>query len=102
MVDGVLFVEFEDVIMLEADRMYTKVFTKNEGEILVSKPMKFFMDILSEVDEFYKPHRSFLINLKYIKKYVNKDGGYIIMTNEKTVGISKDKKDEFFDLILNY
>lgn len=101
-VDGVLFVEFEEVIMLEADRMYTKVFTKNEGEILVSKPMKFFMDILSDVDEFYKPHRSYLINLKYIKKYVSKDGGYIIMINDKTVGISKDKKDEFFDLIQNY
>lgn len=99
--NGVLFVKFDDIILLEADRMYTKVFTKNEGEILVSKPLKFFIDILEEVTEFYRPHRSFLINLKHIKKYVNQDGGYIIMENDKTVSISRDKKEEFFEVIQN-
>ncbi len=39
--NGVLFVELDDVIMMEADRMYTKVFTTGDGELLVSKPMKF-------------------------------------------------------------
>lgn len=97
--NGVLFVEFDDIVLLEADRMYTKVFTKNDGEILVSKPMKFFMDVLKDSNEFYRPHRSFLINLKHIKQYVNQDGGYIVMDNKKTVGISRDKKDEFFELL---
>lgn len=97
--NGVLFVEFDDVIMLEADRMYTKVCTKNDGDLLVSKPMKFFIDILSDTSGFYRPHRSFLINLKHIKQYVNQDGGYIIMDNQKTVSISRDKKDEFFEVL---
>ena len=79
--------------------MYTKVFTKSEGELLVSKPLKFFVDCLKEMPEFYKPHRSYLINLKHIKQYVNQDGGYIIMDNNKTVSISKDKKDEFFQVM---
>ena len=99
MSNGVLFVEFDDIIMLEADRMYTKVFTKNDGDILVSKPMKFFIDILKDSTEFYRPHRSYLINLKHIKQYVNQDGGYIIMDNQQTVGISRDKKEEFFELL---
>ncbi|MFH6985751.1 LytR/AlgR family response regulator transcription factor [Marinoscillum luteum] len=97
--NGVLFVELDDVIMMEADRMYTKVFTTGDGELLVSKPMKFFTDILEDVREFYRPHRSFVINLKHIKQYVNQDGGYIIMDNQKLVGISKDKKDEFFQVM---
>jgi len=97
--DGVLFVEFDDIVMLEADRMYTKVFTHSEGVILVSKPLKFFIEVLQDSAQFYKPHRSFLINLKRIKQYVNKDGGYIIMDNQQTVGISRDKKDEFFEVI---
>ncbi len=100
--NGVLFIEFNDIIMLEADRMYTKVFTLNDGDILVSKPMKFFIDILENVTEFYRPHRSFLINLKHIKQYVNQDGGYIVMDNQKTVGISKDKKEEFFELLQSH
>ena len=97
--NGVLFVEFDDIIMLEADRMYTKIFTQNDGDVLISKPMKFFIDILKDSNEFYRPHRSFLINLKHIKQYVNQDGGYIVMDNQQTVGISRDKKDEFFEVL---
>lgn len=97
--NGVLFVEFDHIIILEADRMYTKVYTQNDGVILVSKPMKFFTDILQDSSEFYRPHRSYLINLKHIKQYVNQDGGYIIMDNQETVGISRDKKDEFFEVL---
>ncbi|MEP1034361.1 LytTR family DNA-binding domain-containing protein [Ekhidna sp.] len=97
--DGILFVKFDDIIMLKADRMYTHVHTINNGKILVSKPMKFFEDILQELREFYRPHRSYLINLKHIKQYVNQDGGYIIMDNEETVSISREKKDEFFEVM---
>ena len=97
--DGVLFVTFEDLILLEADRMYTKVFTKNDGDFVVSKPMKFFAKHLESTASFYRPHRSYLINLHYLKKYVNKDGGYILMDNGKTVSVSKDKKKELFELL---
>ncbi len=97
--NGVLFVSFDHIIMLEADRMYTKVCTLKDGEVLVSKPMKFFIEILGKSPEFYRPHRSFLINLNHIKQYVNQDGGYIIMENQKTVGISRDKREEFFEVI---
>jgi len=97
--NGILFVKFDDIIFLEADRMYTKVFTQSNEELLVSKPMKFFVDILKDATEFYQPHRSFLINLKHIKQYINQDGGYIIMDNEKTVSISREKKDEFLEVM---
>lgn len=98
--NGVLFIEVDDIIMMEADRMYTKVFTGKQGEHLVSKPLKFFTDHLAGLQEFYKPHRSYLINLKHIRQYVNQDGGYIIMDNDQTVSISKEKKEEFFQVMM--
>jgi two-component system LytT family response regulator len=97
--NGVLFVEFDDIILLEADRMYTNVFTKSEGKILVSKPMKFFTELLQNVNTFYRPHRSYLINLTHIKQYVNQDGGYIVMDNQKSVAISREKKEEFLEVM---
>jgi two-component system LytT family response regulator len=99
--NGIKFVNFEDIIMLEADGMYTNVTTKNEGSILVSKPLKFFVELLSKIKIFYRPHRSFLINLSFIKEYVKKDGGYIVMENDKSVSISKDKKEEFLTIVQN-
>ena len=97
--DGIKFVNFEDIIMLEADGMYTKIATKTEPEILVSKPLKHFADLLAKINLFYRPHRSYLINLKYIKEYIKKDGGYIVMDNDETVSISKDKKEEFLTIV---
>ncbi len=97
--NGVLFVKFDDIIMLEADRMYTKVYSEEDGEILVSKPLKFFMDLLEDAPEFYKPHRSYLINLKHIKQYVSQDGGYIVMDNNRNASISREKKEEFLEVM---
>lgn len=99
--DGIKFVNFSDIIVLEADGMYTKITTSVTTEILVSKPLKHFVDLLKSHSEFYKPHRSFLINLNYIKEYIKKDGGYIIMDNDKSVSISKDKKEEFLTIVSN-
>ncbi|TDY14052.1 MULTISPECIES: LytR/AlgR family response regulator transcription factor [Flavobacteriaceae] len=97
--NGIKFVNFTDIIMLEADGMYTNVTTLSDGDILVSKPLKFFVDLLQNIKMFYRPHRSFLINLAFIKEYIKKDGGYIIMENDKSVSISNDKKEEFLTIV---
>ena len=98
--DGIKFIELKNIISFEADGMYTTVDTTTEGKILISKPIKYFANLLAKVPYFYKPHRSFLINLRFIKQYVKSDGGYMILDNGKTVSISKEKREEFL-LIIN-
>ncbi len=99
--DGIKFVDFNQIISLEADGMYTNVSTVNDGTILVSKPLKFFVDSLQKIDTFYRPHRSYLINLAFIKEFIKKDGGYILMENNKTISISREKKEEFLNIVQN-
>ena len=99
--DGIKFVNFEDIILLKADGMYTKVSIQNGSELLISKPLKHFETLLDAIPTFYRPHRSYLINLKFIQEYVKSDGGYIIMDNDESVSISKDKKDEFLTIVQN-
>lgn len=96
---GILFVSHDDLLFFEADGMYTKVYMKNNETQLICKPLKHFVDQLSEKPIFYKPHRSYLINLKYIKELVKKDGFHLIMENNKTIPIAKEKKEEFLQLI---
>lgn len=99
--DGFKFVNFDAIILFEADGMYTKVSTINEAEILVCKPLRHFVDALHHIPNFYKPHRSYLINLKFIKEYIKKDGGYIVMDNDVSVSIANDKKEEFLTIVQN-
>ena len=96
---GILFVSHDDIILFEADGMYTKVYMKNNESQLICKPMKHFVDQLQDKPIFYKPHRSFLVNLRYIKELSKKDGFHLIMENNKTIPITKEKKDEFMQLI---
>ena len=96
---GILFVSHDDIILFEADGMYTKVYMKNNESQLICKPMKHFVVQLEGKPIFYKPHRSFLVNLKYIKELSKKDGFHLIMENNKTIPIAKEKKDEFLQII---
>lgn len=97
--NGIQFVNFEEIIMLEADSMYTRITTISYPEILVSKPLKHFSSLLENIEHFYRPHRSYLINLKFINQYIKGNGGYILMENNKKVAISQDKKEEFLELV---
>lgn len=96
--DGIEFIAFSDIIMLEADGMYTK-FSTIDREILISKPLKHFDEMLQNVKTFYRPHRSYLVNLLHIKKYVKSGGGYILMDNDKPVSLSKERTEEFMALM---
>lgn len=99
--DGIRFVDFKSIILLEADGMYSKISLNDGEQLLISKPLKHFVSILEDIPTFYKPHRSYLINIMYIKQYVKSDGGYIVMDNDKTVSISKEKRDEFLQIVSN-
>ncbi|MBN8697230.1 MAG: response regulator transcription factor [Bacteroidetes bacterium] len=101
MADGLLFIEVKDIILLEADGAYTNVFLKNGSKILVSKKLKFFEDILSNRPQFFRPHRSHLININYIKKYIKGDN-QIIMDNQASVSLSRDLKQNFESLLKEY
>lgn len=97
--DGLRFLKIETIVHLEADGMYTKIFTSDNTPLLISKPLKFFNRLLETADTFYKPHRSHIINLRYLKQYIKKDGNYAVLENDNIIPISKDKREEFVSLI---
>lgn len=96
---GVSFISHDDIQLFEADGMYTKIYLKNGETELICKPLKHFVDQLDKKPIFYKPHRSYLVNLKHIKELYKKDGFYLLLDSGKTVPISKDKKTDFLQLV---
>ena len=48
---------------------------------------------------FFKCHRSYLINLKYVEELVKDDGDYLLMSNQKRIPISKSKRDQFLEVV---
>ena len=92
--DGLIFIEVKNLSLLEADGSYTKVWLKDGSNLLVSKKLRFFDDLLENRGQFFRIHRSSLININSIKKY-SKAESYLTLDNNKTVKIARDKKNEF-------
>lgn len=74
-------------------------YLKGNEKILISKPLKYFTDLLENKELFYKTHRSYLVNLQYLQKIVKKEGTYIELENNHRVPVSKEKKEDLFQLI---
>jgi two-component system LytT family response regulator len=96
---GVIFISHDDIVLFEADGMYTKTYLDNGNTQLICKPLKHFVEQLQNLQTFYKPHRSYLINLKHINELSKTDGHHLIMSNNKTIPISKDKRNEFMSVL---
>lgn len=96
---GVIFTEYDDIQYIEAEGMYSKVHL-NKGKVeLVSRPLKYFVEQLENNLFFYRPHRSYLVNLKYIKEMIQRKGNYIIMKSNTALPITKERKKEFIEVI---
>jgi two-component system, LytTR family, response regulator len=92
--DGMEYLNTKDIIRIEADRSYSWFFLNGSRKILVSKHLKEFQELLSD-RHFFRPHNSHLINLKYVKKYIRKEGGSIEMIDGSLIPVSRNRKDIF-------
>jgi two-component system LytT family response regulator len=98
--DGLLFVKIDDIIYLRGDGAYTYFFLKNGKKITVSKNLMAYERQL-ESYKFFRVHKSFLIHLPEMKKYVRGDGGYVVMSNGDSVDVSKRRKEGFMAALSN-
>jgi two-component system LytT family response regulator len=92
--DGMEYLNPKDIIRIEADRSYSWFFLTGNRKILVSKHLKEFQELLGD-RYFFRSHNSHLINLKYVKKYIRKEGGYIEMADSAMIPVSRNRKDLF-------
>lgn len=96
--EGLTFVELNELIRCESTANYTFFFLTSGKKILVSKTIKFYDELLSD-HKFYRVHQSHLINLMHIKKYVKGEGGYIIMSDDSMVIVSRRRKESFLSIL---
>ena len=95
--EGLVFVNVKDILYCEASSNYTLIFTAEE-KYLVSKTLKEYEELLSD-HNFFRIHNSYLININEIKKYVKGEGGYVVLSNNVSLDVSKRRKEAFLKKI---
>ncbi|MBO9202568.1 MULTISPECIES: LytR/AlgR family response regulator transcription factor [Niastella] len=86
------FVYTRDIIRCEASNNYSRFFMTDGEELLVSRPIFEYEEILKEYG-FLRCHQSHLVNKKFIKSWVKDDGQFLLLQNGMQVPISRNKKD---------
>jgi len=94
--EGYHFVRITDVTACEADGNYTHIFLAGNKKMMVSRPLK-DLEALLPSDLFFRTHKSHLINLNRIEKYVKVEGNYIVMEGGRLVPLAARKRESFVD-----
>jgi two-component system LytT family response regulator len=90
----VSFIDLSEIIYLKADNVYTEFYLANKDTRIISRPIKEYEKMLVGKD-FFRTHRSYLINLNQVKTYSKTEGGFIVMSNGHIVNLARERKEEF-------
>jgi two-component system LytT family response regulator len=96
--DKIQIVEITTILRCESSVNYTTFFFQDGKQIVVTRTLKEFGDLLSE-QGFFRVHQSHLVNTKHIKDYVKSDGGHLIMNDGNLIPVSVRKRPEVMKML---
>lgn len=91
---GMNFIDTAEIVYLKADNVYCDIFLMGSRPLTVSKPLKELESILPK-PRFFRSHRSYVVNIDLVKEYISSSGGEIVMKNNASVPLARDRKEEF-------
>lgn len=95
---GLMLLEINDIVRLESDGAYSRIFLDGGESHLTSKNLGHYESQLIP-HGFFRVHHSHLINLSRVKNYVRGIGGQVVMTDGTSVDVSKRRKDAFLQTL---
>ncbi|QWX84096.1 response regulator transcription factor [Cellulophaga sp. HaHaR_3_176] len=90
--DGFQVLNVSDILYCKADDNYTEIHLEGK-RIVVSKTLKYFEEALSDFP-FARIHKSYLVNVNEVVKYVKGKGGSVIISSGKELLVSASKKKD--------
>lgn len=81
----------DEIVYLAADGDYCELWL-GEKKYLSSEPLKKWIELLPQ-ENFYRVHKSYIVNTKYIHKI---SGNQIYLTDNKLLPIGRAYREEFF------
>jgi len=99
--DGYQMEKLNDIMYCEGDVNYTKIHTCDDRLIMVSRTLKEVEELLS-CQYFFRTHKSYLVNLNYVKSYSRSENFGIYLDNNQWLPVSTRKNDEFLQVLTQW
>lgn len=88
------YIAIKEIICFEAKGAYTKMYLSDFRSILISKNSKTIAQELEEFTDFFRIHRSWVINITQIIKY-SKSSNELILKDDIVAKVSRQSKSDF-------
>ena len=95
---GIKIVYQKDILRLNAEGNCTMLYFINGNHFLDTRTLKIYENLLDS-NQFYRTHKSHIINLNYITDYINENGSVVKLKNGDEIPISRSKITEFTTLL---
>jgi two-component system LytT family response regulator len=97
--EGLIMINTEDLLYCESDSAYCRLFFINQAKpMVISKVLKEVEDVL-QGDDFCRIHNSYLINVRFVQRYIRGEGGEVVMSNGIHLPVSRTRKQDFLNLL---
>lgn len=95
---GIKLIDIEEIMFLEASGNCTMIHFTDGKRYLDTRTLKVYEGILNPAI-FYRVHKSHIINLNYLKEYINEDGHFAVMNNGKLIPVARNRVSSFVKTI---
>ena len=82
--------QLKEIIYCQSEGGYTKFFLSDDRRIMISKPLKYYDELLPE-KWFLRPHQSYLVNVLYVDKFLK--SGTIVLKDHTEIPVSSRRKE---------
>ncbi|MEJ6498660.1 MAG: LytTR family DNA-binding domain-containing protein [Cryomorphaceae bacterium] len=90
--EGMHVVRIQDILRCESTSNYTQFFLRGGKKLLASRTLKEYEGLLTP-HHFERIHKSHLVNMDCVKRYVTAEGGYVILEDDSHVPVANRKKE---------
>ena len=96
--DGFTMIHINDITYLSAESNYTWVHVAQQKKYLVTKTLKDLEGML-QFPQYFRSHKSHLVNLNHVARYVRGQGGYLVMKDGMQIPVARTQKQELLSLM---
>ena len=96
LIDGFEVVTLKEIVQCNAYDNFTQIFLSNGSKKTVCRTLKFYEELLSDYN-FLRVHKSYMINLNWVKQYKKGKTGEIILSNGNYIPLSASRKKTFLE-----
>ena len=94
--DHIHLVPVNEILYCRSDNNYVTFSLINKNEIVASANLKDYEEILAG-SGFFRVHKSYLVNLKYVRRLEKSQGGFVFLEGELKIPVAVRKRPELVE-----